>query len=226
MLPNQTPFRTGWYGQGLANIRADLGTYGLYPTDPLPPLPFELTGDFTWLRQQPTQKSHINEEKPADNEVALSSLAADADKNRLTLPAEFLSFFQSPDLHKYIRSCTDCFLDLSPVCVPSPLGGGFLVRFLADSQSCVFWYLYLQPPNPEHRPDHCVVATPDFYSSEEEQWQENPPDPSQIIFCEQSFERFICRFYLENEIWFAGYEKRPLLPEHRQYLELYGRKNP
>lgn len=222
MQPNETPFRTGWWGQGLGDIRPDVGTYGLYPFDPLPALPFELLGNFAWLREQPQQKSHISREKSADNKQSLISLIADAKKKRLELPSEFLLFFHSPDLQKRIRSCTDCFLDLSPICVPSPLGEGFLIRFLSDSQGCVFWYLYLQRPGL----DHCVVASPDFYGAEEELWQEEPPDPSQIIFCEQSFEWFICRFFLENEIWFTGYEKRPLLPEHRKYLEQYGKKNP
>ena len=206
MQPNRTPFRAGWWGQGLADIRPNVGTYGLYPADPLPPLPFDLHGDFAWLSRQPKQKSHVGQEKSSENKQALVSLTADANKNHLALPPEFLLFFHSPELHKHIRSSTDCFLDLSPVCIPSPLGEGFLIRFLADSQGCIFWYLYVRPSDS----DHCVVASPDFYASNEEQWQEEPADPSQIIFCEQSFERFICRFFLENEIWFAGYETSQL----------------
>jgi hypothetical protein len=129
-----------------------------------------------------------------------------------------VEFFRSPELQKRIRSCTDCFLDLSPACIPSPLADGFLLRFLADSQGCIFWYLYLLPGTI----DHCVVASPDFYGAQAEQWQETP-DPDQIIFCEESLERFLCRFWLENEIWYCGYEKRPLFAEGRQYLDSYGR---
>ena len=32
----------------------------------------------------------------------------------------------------------------------------------------------------------------------------------------------MCRFWLENEIWFCSYENRPLFAEGRQYLECYG----
>jgi hypothetical protein len=150
------------------------------------------------------------------------ALPRDAARRGVILPTEFVEFFSSPDLQHRIRSCTDCFLDLAPAFVSSPVADGFLLRFLADSQGCLFWYLYLLPGSP----NHCVVASPNLYGADEsEQWQEGPPDPDQIIFCEESIERFLCRFWLENEIWYSGYEKRPLLPEGHRYLESYGRRD-
>jgi hypothetical protein len=178
-----------------------------------------LRGDFAWLRGQPSRTDNIARETPAEKVDALSALPRDIARRGLILPSEFVEFFRSPELQHRIRSCTDCFLDLSPVVVPSPLADGFLLRFLADSQGCIFWYLYLLPGSS----GHCVVASPDFYGAEAEQWQEEQPDPDQIIFCEESFERFLCRFWLENEIWYCGYEKRPLFGEGLQYLENYGR---
>jgi hypothetical protein len=47
----------------------------------------------------------------------------------------------APALQERIRSNTDCYLDLYYEPLRSPLGGGYLVRFLADSQGCIFWYL-------------------------------------------------------------------------------------
>jgi hypothetical protein len=220
MRSDQTPFATGWYGQGLANVRPRISTYGKYQYDQLPPLPFEFRGNFAWLARQPAHGYSIASERPAENAEALVAVLKDATKRGLTLPPEFLAFFRALDLQERVRSCTDCLLDLSPVCVPSPLGKrGFLLRFLADSQGCIFWYLYLEPGTA----DHCVVASPDFYGSEAEKWRTEPPEPRQIIFVEEFFERFICRFWLENEIWFSGYEKSPMLAEGRQYLENYGR---
>jgi hypothetical protein len=220
MRVDETPFPPGWWGQGLDDVRPDVGTYGRYPHEDLPRLPFELRGDFAWLRSQPFRADHVAREKPAENAKALPALLGDAVRRGLILPTEFVEFYRSPDLQQRIRSCTDCFLDLSPVFIALPIADGFLLRFLADSQGCIFWYLYALPGTT----DHCVVASPDFYGAKAEQWQEEPPDPEQIIFCEESFERFLCRFWLENEIWYSGYEKHPLLAEGRRYLESYGRR--
>jgi hypothetical protein len=219
MRVDETPFPAGWWGQGLPGVRPDVGTYGLYSHDPLPPLPFELRGDFAWMIRQPARDQNIAGEKQAENDTALARLVAGAAEHGLALPPAFLTFFHSPELQHRVRSCTDCFLDLSPAYVPTPLGDGLLLRFLADSQGCIFWYLYQLPGSA----GHCVVASPDFYGPEAEQWQAEAPDPEQIIFCEESFERFLCRFWLENEIWYCDYEHRPQFAEGRRYLETYGR---
>ena len=218
MQADETPFPAAWWGQGLDDVRPRVGTYGRYPHRDLPPLPFEMRKDFAWLRIQPSRSDNVARERPTENEEALPALLQQAAARGLAIPSEFVEFFRSPELQQRIRSCTDCFLDLSSVFVPSPVADGFLLRFLADSQGCIFWYLYLLPG----AAGHCVVASPDFYGAAAEQWQEEPADPDQIVFCEQSFERFLCRFWLENEIWYCGYEKRPLFAEGRQYLESYG----
>lgn len=108
-------------------------------------------------------------------------------------------------------------MDLCPEAIQSPIGGGYLVRFLADSQGCLFWYLYLTADGS----DHAVVASPGFYGTEAEEWQEEPPDPGEIAFSAESFEGFMCRFWLENEIWFAGYEETPISDACHQYIERY-----
>jgi hypothetical protein len=201
------------------DVRPRVGTYGRYPYNDLPALPFDLRGDFGWLLRQPCRGDSIAREKAAENAESLAPLLKDAGKRGLTLPPEFIAFFRTTDLQHRVRSSTDCFLDLTPVLVASPVADGFLVRFLADSQGCIFWYLYQLPGSV----DHCVVASPDFYGTDAEQWQTEPPDPDQITFCEESFERFMCRFWLENEIWYSGYEKNPLSAEGRRYLDSYGR---
>jgi hypothetical protein len=219
MRVDETPFPAGWWGQGLDGVRPDVGTYGRYSHQGLPSLPFEMRGDFGWLAQRPVYDHNIGREKPAENAEALAALLSDASSRGLTVPAEFIKFFGAPMLQHRIRSCTDCFLDLSAVFVPSPVADGFLLRFLADSQGCIFWYLYQLAK----RSDACVVASTDFYGADAELWQEEAPDPDEIIFCEESFERFMCRFWLENEIWYSDYEKRPLLVEGARYLESYRR---
>ena len=213
-----TPFRPGWWGTELPGGRPRVGTYGLYPHQNLPPLPFDFQGDFAWLASQPTHKNHIAGEKSAENKSALAKLLSAQADGVHRPPNALVKFFSVPELQRRIRSCTDCYLDLSSAFVPCPNVDGFLLRFLADSQGCVFWYVF----RPAAADDHCVVASPDFYGTEDEQWDSQSPDPAQIIFCEQSFERFLCRFWLENEIWYADHEKRPMMPLGQKYLEFYG----
>jgi hypothetical protein len=151
-------------------------------------------------------------------------LRAAADRLGLRLPAAFLAFMATPSLHRRIRSSTDCALDLSPAPVRAPVGDGHLVRFLADSQGCLFWYLYLTPDGA----DHAVVSSQGFYGawygSGGEQWSDEAPDAAAIAFCAESFEAFMCRFWLENELWFAAREQTPLPDVGRAYVEQYRRK--
>src|SRR5687768_9867010 len=111
MRVDETPFSAGWWGQGLGDVRPDVGTYGRYPHGALPPLPFELRGDFAWLRSQPPRSDNIARERPSENADALSALPQEAAARGLTLPPEFVDFFRSPELQQRVRSCTDCALD-------------------------------------------------------------------------------------------------------------------
>jgi hypothetical protein len=226
MHPNDSPFPSYWWGTGLESVglrdaRPRIGTYGRYEYAPLPSLPYDFHGDFGWLLTAPTHESHnIGSEKAAENAKSLISLRESSARLSLPLPASFVKFMETPSLHQRIRSNTDCFLDLCPSPVRSPVGDGYLLRFLADSQGCVFWYLYLTPDGS----DHAVVATPGFYGMEAEKWQDEEPDPAAIVFVEESFEGFMCRFWLENEIWYAGWKKTPMPDAGRKYIEQYRRK--
>jgi hypothetical protein len=222
MLPSESPFPCHWWGigledAGLDDLRPNIGTYGRYTFDRLPPLPVALRGNFAWLAAAKTHAHSIGDEKAADNAQAILLLKESAALAEVWLPEPFVKFLETPALHRRIRSNTDCYIDLCPELIQSPVGGGHLVRFLADSQGCVFWYLYL----PSARGDHAVVSSPDFYGTETEQWQDDPPDPASIAFCAVSFEEFLCRFWLENEIWFAGYEKTAISDAGRDYIKRY-----
>ncbi|MBV9789769.1 MAG: hypothetical protein JOZ51_16405 [Chloroflexi bacterium] len=222
MQPAESPFPPGWWGTSLENVglgkkRPNVGTYGRYNFDHLPPLPFDLHGDFAWLAVAPTHQQNIGNQQADDNRQALAQLHAAAARIGLQLPPAFTHFMETPTLHARIRSNTDCFLDLCPAPVPAPIGGGYLIRFLADSQGCVFWYLYLTADSS----DHAVVSSNDFYGTEAEQWQDEPPEPHEIVFAAESFEAFMCRFWLENEIWFAEWQQTPLPDVGSEYIERY-----
>lgn len=176
-----------------------------------------MTGDLDWLARAPSHDAAIGNEKERENAKAIVNLRKACNSIGLALPAVFTKFMETPSLHDKIRSNTDCLLDLCPAPIRSPVGNGYLIRFLADSQGCVFWYLYLT----QDGTDHAVVSTPGFYGTKEEDWQEEKPDPSEIVYSAESFEAFLCRFWLENEIWFAEYENTAMPDVGAEYIEKY-----
>jgi len=225
MLPSESPFPCHWWGfgleiAGLKDVRPDIGTYGRYEFDRLPPVPFEMRGDFTWLVSAPARRDSIGRRFAAETATSMKLLRASANQLGLPLPDPFTKFMETPALQERIRSNTDCYLDLCPELISSPIGGGWLVHFLADSQGCLFWYLYLTA----NGSNHAVVSSPDLYSTpyeEGEEWEDEEPNPAKIVFCAESFEAFLCRFWLENEIWFAAAKNAPMPPGGREYVEGY-----
>jgi hypothetical protein len=237
MLPADSPFPCHWWGAsledvGLGALRPDLGTYGRYEFGRLPPLPFPLAGDFAWLASAPAHRHNIGKKYAAHSGQTLKCLCASSEPLGLRLPAAFLKFMETPALQDRIRSAADCFLDLCPEPIRSPLGGGWLIHFLADSQGCLFWYLYLTADGS----DHAVVAAPDYYTTElewseeesetgeEEECEKEQPDPAAIAYCAESFEAFLCRFWLENEICFAQCLRTPMPFSAHEYIEQYRRQ--
>lgn len=218
MLPTQLPYPTGWWGTslevaGLGDARPRIGTYGCYDFEALPTLPYKLRGDFGWLEHAPRRESHIGLELSDDNAKALPALLAASARLGLRLPTPFVTFLETASLQSRIRSTTDCRLDLCAA--PIPEGGGYLVRFLSDSQDCVFWYLYLARAGA----DHAVVASPEFLGTDAEQARTTEPDA--IVYCAGSFEEFLCRFWLENELWFSAQARVPMSVEQQQYVDAY-----
>jgi hypothetical protein len=201
----------------LDEVRPYVGTYGRYEFDRLPPVPYLMRDDFAWLAQRPAFDHSIGDERATEVAAALPKLRDAAARLGVRLPESFTRFMGSPDLHSRVRSNTYCFLDLCEEPVRSPVGDGWLVRFLADSQGCIFWYLYLSPDGS----DHAVVSSPGFYGTEAEQWQDEPPNPAEIVYSAESFEAFMCRFWLENEIWYAEWKKTPMPEVGREYIERY-----
>ncbi len=215
---NLTPFPAGWWSVDLEGYREVEGTYGLFPYDSLPPLPEGLfQGDFRWLkgsRQRAPSKPHPSKK--------LDHLAAAAATLGLELPDEFGFLMSRSALRRRVRSCTDCFFNWPKRISESPGGeGGQLVRFYSDSQGCLHWYLYLTP-----RGYSCVVASGGLFGGHE--WDragvasDEPAD--EFWFCAPSFEEFVYRTWIENEIWFAlSDELDPLTPEEEAYVKHYRR---
>lgn len=223
-MHNQTPFKAAWWWTdleraGLGRIRPRTGTYGEYDCATLPELPCNLTGDFAWLRDYDPYDQHIGSDERSDGLSAIhAELREDARQKEIELPREFNSFLADSSLVQRVRTVTDCYIDLSREVLPSPVGSGSLVRFLADSQGCLFWYLYI----PTCDAPSSVVVSPGFYGLPEEEWQDSPPNSSEIKLCAPSFEAFVCRLVIENEIWFTANEGLPLGAMEAEYVKRYG----
>jgi uncharacterized protein (TIGR02996 family) len=219
MRANPTPFPAAWWSIDLGPDREVKGTYGEFPYETLPPLPVaELRGDFAWLlRSEP-------EEEVLEPRLNVGPLLAAASALSLPLPREFLRFMGDSDLQRRVRSCTDCFFNLPWRVVPSPMkDGGYLFRFYSDSQSCLHWYLYATPWR-----YHAVVSSGLYLGGEadgqgeddDDEWEESGESP--FWFCAPSFETFLFRWWLENEIWHAlEWDHTPLTPLQQAYLEHY-----
>jgi hypothetical protein len=195
--PPGAPFPVGWFGQELGDYRPDPrhSTYACYPPEELPPIRVPLDGTFSWLRPAPEHEHSIatNRDQTA---AALERLVAAAPAG---LPPAFVEFFRSPALWRRIRSCTGCYLNLDSAAVGIRGGLGSLVRFLSDSQYCLHWNLCLAPDGA----GHSVVATYFYTGSDDPQPRVGLPHPRDITTVAGSFEEFVYRFWLENELLFA-----------------------
>ncbi|MBN1174180.1 MAG: hypothetical protein JXA67_18560 [Micromonosporaceae bacterium] len=219
MLAQESPFRPYWWGVSMADVgvscRPDVGTYGRYEFPELPPVPFAMTGDLAWLAEQPMHDEWCVGTKPV---AELPTLLGACERLGLSLPPAFLIFMRTPDLQRRVRSCTACFIDVDVAPVRAPAGDGYLLRFLADQQGCLFWYLYLTADGS----DHAVVCSGDEYDSTsdgDEDGHDN--DPDEIAFCGESFETFLCRYWLENEIGFANDDEAVMPDGAAEYISRY-----
>ena len=206
----------------------DSSTYDSFSYDNLPPVRKEIfDGKYEWLKQSDIHERSIYAVDESGSQ--LSKLLTESTQKNVRLPEEFVNFMRSPELLKHIRSSTDCFFELSENLLESPFGeGDFLIRFLNDSQGCLFWYLYITKDN-----DHFVIVSgklldPYEYADEdddddfvEDKIYDSDNEP-QIYFCAASFEEFVYRFWMENEIWYSlSYDHKSLTQKQLNYVEHY-----
>jgi hypothetical protein len=159
------------------------------------------------------------ERSAGEGSRALQRLATAAQQAGLQLPPAFLRLMGSEQLQDRIPSCTACSFELGERLLPCPGSEeDSMVSFLVDQQAVVTWYLVL----PRHA-GHYVVASPvyleEFAGDELAQAQAEFSDDA--VVCARSFEEFLYRFWLENTIWFALDDGKPLTDEQRRYLDFY-----
>lgn len=199
------------------------GTYSSVAYDWLPPLPLA-DPSFTWLASVPDRDYDCTLDSDDNQLESLTAIETELGRLGFRLPEDFSTFIRKPSIHERIPSCTACFLELSDAVAPLPsFPGSYVVRFMNDSQCCVLWYLLFQPSLPVR-----VLASTYFIESDIFQAMEYMADEERLLdysdvlqnscICAESFSEFICRFGLENMIWFAIYEGKPLSPIEQEYL--------
>ncbi|MEX1232340.1 MAG: hypothetical protein WEB58_18995 [Planctomycetaceae bacterium] len=219
-----------WVGSDLSDYRTADGTYDRYPLSSLPPTPDdEFNGDFQWLLSQPSPMDYDRrfqefwtnydalEKWKAEAPDRKSSLLCEAVDRNIKIPDAFFNFMDDIDLVARLRSPTDCYFDYPATVIPYPTAHcGHFIHFWSDSQHCCMWYLYIDPQQ------NCVVVASGAFLEEPHDdafWQN---EREQIVYCAPSFESFIWRLWIENEIWFRLVERdQPLTSEMKQYLHFY-----
>jgi hypothetical protein len=204
----------------------------LFSYKELPPLPPEgADQSFGWLQRQPVQEASMAESifsdgaKPDLGKLPQIIGAADPRPS-----ASFVRFIGAIDLHRRMRSVTDCYFDLGDRIIRTQdPHAGYLVHFLSDSQWCGHWYLHVSPTS------QAVLASLNAYGFNMDEdddpdapWRKNEIEleSEEIYLCAASFPEFIYRFWLENELWFALSENHQRLPsEQANYAEHYRRNS-
>jgi hypothetical protein len=207
-------------------------TYAASKIEDLPPIPIELDDACAWLMSNGTihEKDGLHR---YEFDLQPAIIVEIAREKGLDLPLSFIRFMSSPELQSRVRSCTACYLDPGERIVPT-IGGieGSLVHFLSDSQSCAHWYVHILPNG-----EHSVLESEDLYcyKPENSTWKENPSCQLERIdlrglgfaYCAPSFQEFLYRFWIENEIWYALLDdesRRPLNTLEQTYVSHYGSK--
>lgn len=225
---NPTPFPTMWMNFGLGKLRARQGTYGAYAYDQAPELSIdEMHSGFKFVVPGSRAPESADQEQ---HRKAFEATLRDAATNGIRLPPAFLTFMKNRNLQYAFNSPTDCFFTLPDEYTfirRDPASDCFHVHFFCDSQSCLLWDLYVHPSGA-----HCVIARwPDYFESSPDLDESDEPAYTgpRAWFVAPSFEAFVYRVWLENEVWyiehsdgqFLGKSKPQVTPAIQAYMDHY-----
>lgn len=221
MKNGQALFKAGWFTAGHGALWNCDSTYCFVPYESLPPIKIELfDGKFDWLTKpdddlrQEIEKYRFREER-SQIPARLNNLHQSAKLLGLKLPDSFVKFMGETYLQDRVPSCTACYFDLPDRIIASPFNdGGYLIRFLDDQQWCLLWYLYLDQDG-----SHSVLVS-DFAFDVDDYSDYGGLEvvKGKTFYCAPTFEAFLYRFWIENLIWYAVSDKRPLTKEQQGYI--------
>ncbi|WP_437616830.1 hypothetical protein WMF20_23270 [Sorangium sp. So ce834] len=216
-----SPFPLGWYTAGSHESFWGHGnTYMLIPYDQLPELEqHHWDGSFRWLPAPPERDTVLGvHEESCEKQLDLSQLYGEAQQAGIRIPDAFATFLTTPEIHRRVPTCTACYLELSTRLLEPPSNQpGRLLRFMNDQQACVLWYLYLPPDDVPA----VVAGMPEWLDDASEGSLDDDDGVvfEQLVLCAPDFETFIYRFWIENAIWYALVERRPLTSAQSAYLD-------
>ena len=200
------------WGQNLrpaGSVPCDPGEATTYTTrslDDLPPLSdLPLDGTFGWLPNPEMALDWAIGGSPGQTQFDPKSvdwLERVADATGISLPQPLIGFLRS-EKRNWFRSVTGCWLELPTRLVNVPGKDAVAIRFLNDQQGVQFWYATVAPSGEEQG----VVASDDLFDAPEP-WLEG--GIAETYVCAPSFEAFMFRFWIENEIWFRTQDHQPL----------------
>jgi hypothetical protein len=176
-------------------------TYWALPLDEMPPVGQALAGTLDWLVRSPSHEPSLQQgpDDPAERDATSAELEAVAPN--LHPPAAFRRFIADAEPRRHIRSATACYLDLGHFAVVME-DGGTLVHFLSDQQWVLHWLMYSGADGSEA----VVVSSAPLGFDDGETRPLRQLDRQQAValvaVCSDSFEEFIYRFWIENELWF------------------------
>jgi uncharacterized protein (TIGR02996 family) len=216
---NPTPFPSAWKNFDLGSLREEDGTYGTWPYDSIPALQVqEMRGEFQYLTVRRTPADRGDDRTSPRYRQKFERMLSDAAGKGIRLPEVFVKFMNNPDLHNTYRSVTDCFFTFPDDNLPirtNSFGNALHVFFYSDSQDCLHWDLYVHPSG-----GHCVIARWleyfDAAPPEPDNDRASPSEP-RAWFVAPSFEAFVFRVWLENQIWYI---------EHADFLRRRGETPP
>jgi hypothetical protein len=217
---------------GVRSHGSDFATYSAFPSTDGNLINVALDDEFAWLAgEAPVSEWSISFVEDRNAELSVpEKIEMVTGNSRYSLPPSFTYFIKHPELHRRIRSCTGCYLELPNWIVET--GGvehGYLIHFLSDQQWCLHWYLYINESGEQR-----ILCSPcdyGFYDDEDRDEDEERPEPRvdangrpdiaemEMTICARSFSEFIYRFWIENEIWNANFEKRELTPQQQRYID-------
>lgn len=208
------PFK--WPGMPLDGWRSGADGLTFYEQSDLPPLPFApLSGNFGWLPQFiRDSKFSVIREPQKEFAYYLANQVKLIPKSRLArFGAEIDWLHEHHDLLSNFRSpIGSTFLSDTHIELIRLNAGDELACFMSDGQDSFHWFVR-----------HVEGSTVnDVVCSSSRRFMTVPG--SFLYKCASSFEEFLCRTLIENEIWFKLLFKAELGAYECDYLSFYKRR--
>jgi hypothetical protein len=220
-MPPLPDLRRAWFAVGIPGYReaGAFQPYGEFPIERLPPIERDLDNNLQWLAREPpvSDWAIFNKEAVRDFDVHRTAIWSARSTN---IPAAFDAFLSAPEIGRRVRSFTGCYIDFGWRIVPAS-DGGTLIHFLSDQQWVAHWSLYVGPDGSEAVVASLVpygFADPAVDKDQSAAVATFDVTNAHALVCAESFNEFLYRYWIENEICFR-LQEGGLNEEQQRYLD-------